>query len=110
MAGEKFKEIFDFFHNPGEITVNEPFVPRGGKSEWVFGRGTDCDFVYSTPKVSRAHCKIEYIDSHFYLTDLDSTNGTYLNGRLIERKERIFAGDVISIGSEDIVFSSEMLK
>ena len=56
------------------------------------------------------HCKIEYIDSHYYLTDLNSTNGTYLNGRRIERKERLFTGDIIGIGSEDIVFTSQMLQ
>ena len=82
MADAKFKELFDFFHNPGEKTVNvHAAAPRDGKTVWIFGRGADCDFVYSTPKVSRVHCKIEYIDSHYYLTDLNSTNGTYLNGR-----------------------------
>lgn len=111
MADAKFKELFDFFHNPGEKTVNDPVViPPDGKTVWTFGRGEGCDFVYSTPKVSRLHCKIEYIDSHYYLTDLGSTNGTYLNGRRIERKERLFTGDIIGIGSEDIVFTSQMLR
>lgn len=110
MADAKFKELFDFFHNPGEKTVNVPAAPRDGKTVWIFGRGADCDFIYSAPKVSRVHCKIEYIDSHYYLTDLNSTNGTYLNGRRIERKERLFTGDIIGIGSEDIVFTSQMLR
>lgn len=110
MAEGKFKELFDFFHNPGEHTINESVeAPENGKTLWVFGRGADCDFVYSTPKVSRIHCKIEFIDSHFYLSDLGSTNGTFLNGRRIERKERLFAGDIIGIGSEDIVFTKDML-
>ena len=111
MADAKFKELFDFFPNPGEKTVNVPAAaPRSGKNVWIFGRGADCDFIYSAPKVSRVHCKIEYIDSHYYLTDLNSTNGTYLNGRRIERKERLFTGDIIGIGSEDIVFTSQMLQ
>ena len=75
MADAKFKELFDFFHNPGEKTVNvHAAAPRDGKTVWIFGRGADCDFVYSTPKVSRVHCKIEYIDSHYYLTDFNSSN------------------------------------
>lgn len=111
MADGKFKELFDFFHNPGEDTVNGvPPLPPGGKTEWTIGRNDVCDIVYSAPKVSRMHCRIEYLGSHFYLTDLGSTNGTYLNGRRIERKERLFAGDIIGIGSEDIVFSPDMLK
>ena len=50
MADAKFKELFDFFHNPGEKTVNvHAAAPRDGKTVWIFGRGADCDFVYSTP-------------------------------------------------------------
>lgn len=110
MSDSKLKDIFDFFHNPGEETVNIPAtMPTGDKVEWIIGRSSDCDIVYSAPKVSRRHCRIEFIDSHFYLSDLNSTNGTYLNGRLLERKERIFAGDIIGIGSEDIVFTPDML-
>ena len=40
---------------------------------------------------------------------MGSTNGTYLNGKLVRRKERIFSGDVISIGDVDIVFTKSML-
>ncbi len=32
----------------------------------------------SIPQISREHCKIEYIDNHYVITDLDSLNGTYL--------------------------------
>lgn len=46
---------------------------------------------------------------HYYIQDLGSTNGTYVNGRRINRKERIFSGDVITMGGVDIVFSKDML-
>lgn len=105
-----FKDLFNLLHEGGEDTVNfsvEP--PPSGKTEWTFGRSTDCDFVYSVDRVSRMHFKIELIDSRYYISDLGSTNGTYLNGQLVERKERIFSGDVIGMGSKDIVFDAEML-
>lgn len=111
MADDRIRHIIDLFRNPGEETVTEGSpLPADGKTVWILGRGEGCDLVYSASKISRRHCKIEYLDSHFYLTDLDSTNGTYLNGRRIERKERLFAGDIIGIGPEDIVFSPDMLK
>ena len=111
MADGKFRELFELLRNPGDDTIeNAAPVPAGGKTVWIIGRGDTCDLIYQNPKISRMHCKIEYLDSHYYLTDLNSTNGTYLNGRLLERKERIFSGDIIGIGSEDIVFSPELLK
>jgi len=110
MAGKNFKDIFGFINKFGDATVTETtFRPASGRTLWTFGRSEECDFVYPAAKVSRQHCKIEYISSHFYITDLGSTNGTFLNGKRIEHKERIFTGDVITIGGVDIVFSRDML-
>ena len=110
MAEEKFKFIRDFLDNFGDATINgSANEPDSGKTAWLFGRSEDCDFVYSAPKASRRHFQIELCDSHYYIQDLGSTNGTYVNGRRIERKERIFSGDVITMGGVDIVFSKDML-
>ena len=110
MAEEKFKFIRDFLDNFGESTINGTVNEHeSGKTTWLFGRSEDCDFVYSAPKASRRHFQIELCDSHYYIQDLGSTNGTYVNGRRIERKERIFSGDVITMGGVDIVFSKDML-
>jgi len=110
LADRDFRELFNFFHSSGESTVGEgDNLPLGSKTEWLFGRSTDCDFIYALPKVSRQHFKISLIDSHYYLTDLGSTNGTYLNGKRISRMERLFAGDVISMGDTDIVFTKDIL-
>lgn len=110
MAGDKFKGLFDFINNFGDATVNvSVHEPASGKTEWVFGRSEDCDFVYPAPKASRRHFMISLCDGHYYIQDLGSTNGTYLNGKRINHKERIFSGDVISMGGVDIVFSKDML-
>lgn len=110
MADKKYRELFDFFRNAGEKTVGTTLrSDMGGKSVWTFGRSPDCDFVYSAPKISREHCRIELVEGHFYISDMGSTNGTYLNGKPVLRKERIFSGDVIGIGDEDIVFTKNML-
>ena len=110
MAEEKFKFIRDFLDNFGDATVNGTVNEHeSGKTTWLFGRSEDCDFVYSAPKASRRHFQIELCDGHYYIQDLGSTNGTYVNGRRIDRKERIFSGDVITMGGVDIVFSKDML-
>lgn len=110
LAADKFKGLFDFLNNYGDTTVNGTVkAPASGKTAWVFGRSEDCDFVYAAPKASRRHFQIELCDNHYYIQDLGSTNGTYLNGKRITHKERIFSGDVVTMGGVDIIFSKDML-
>jgi hypothetical protein len=60
------------------ITVN--------KNEFIIGKNkTVVDFPISFNKlVSRVHCKITNKSGQFYITDLESANGTYINGKRIE--------------------------
>lgn len=53
--------------------------------------------------VSRTHCGIACQDGTFWLTNFNSTNGTFLNGRRIER-ERLSHADVIRIGDIEMEF------
>lgn len=54
------------------------------------------DFCLSDPRVSRLHAKIEKDDTEYFLTDLNSTNGTKINGFLLEANEK----KQIQIGDE----------
>lgn len=68
----------------------------------VIGRGDDVDFVLSSGEVSRHHAAVEYDGRQFLLVDLNSTNGTYVNGRRI-KKRVITAGTRINIGDCTLV-------
>ncbi|MGD2064685.1 MAG: sigma 54-interacting transcriptional regulator [Nitrospirota bacterium] len=46
----------------------------------TLGVAKDCDVALSDPTVSRHHCRVEYRDDLLFVTDLGSTNGTYVNG------------------------------
>jgi hypothetical protein len=46
----------------------------------IIGRSQKCDFVVPVESLSRKHCKIEFENGLFYVTDLDSSNGVYING------------------------------
>ena len=65
-------------------------------------------------RVSRVHCRIDMIDEEFYITDLESMNGTYVNGkRLIpNQKYPIRENDMISLADVDFkvvtVFGGEI--
>ena len=65
------------------------------------GRARECDFVIDSPDVSRLHAQIEFDHQQVYITDLGSTNGTYLNNHQLEAKKRfkLRAGDEINVGN-----------
>jgi ABC transport system ATP-binding/permease protein len=65
----------------------------------VIGRSTECDFILSQPFISRKHALLEKNDNNLYiLTDLNSTNGTYVNGKKISGSVQITTTDTIFIG------------
>jgi hypothetical protein len=65
--------------------------------EFLIGRGNDCDIVLPERQVSRYHVKIRREDGGFWLDDLDSKNGTHLNGEQVKGSVPISDGDEIQI-------------
>jgi pSer/pThr/pTyr-binding forkhead associated (FHA) protein len=74
-----------------------------GADKITIGRSKECSVVINDPKASREHCRIEKTQEGFLLTDMDSKNGTFLNGKPIER-EILTIGDVVEIGDVMIIF------
>jgi hypothetical protein len=48
------------------------------------GRATDNDVAVDSQRVSRYHCQLRWVDTGWLVYDLDSTNGTWLDGRRVE--------------------------
>jgi anti-anti-sigma factor len=66
---------------------------------FVIGRQPECQLRLGSPMVSKLHAAIERRDGRVFLSDLGSTNGTVLNGRLLRGKEaEIHDGDRIQVG------------
>ncbi len=65
--------------------------------EFLIGRGGDCDLVLPERQVSRHHLKILREPGRFALQDLDSKNGTHLNGRQVTGTVPLQDGDEIQI-------------
>jgi diguanylate cyclase (GGDEF)-like protein len=61
------------------------------------GRGSTCGLVLDADSVSRRHAKIEPIGAGHLLTDLGSTNGTYVNGLRV-KEHSLMDGDRVQIG------------
>ena len=67
------------------------------------------DGVIDEESVSRIHAKIEKTDSQYYLVDLNSTNGTFINGQMIfpNEKTKLQPGDRIQFGFVEYHFENE---
>ena len=84
--------------------------PRGGqtiraeldKPKLVFGRASSCDVVLSLKGVSRVHFEIEYDGEFWRISDLNSTNGTFVNQKIITNQP-LSDGDRITLGPPGLV-------
>jgi len=65
----------------------------------VIGRRHDCDLCIPLMPVSRRHCQLNLNKEALKIRDLDSRNGTYLNGERINGEATVKAGDYVKIGS-----------
>jgi len=73
------------------------------KSEIFIGRGKECDLVLNDKKSSRKNAVITRVGNRYVLKDLESSNGTFLNGESVKEAE-LSADDVIRIGEVEIHF------
>lgn len=70
---------------------------------YVVGRGTECDIQLPDISVSRRHAQLFAQDGKFLVEDLGSTNGTYVNGESVSRRN-LSAGDRIRVGRLHLEF------
>ncbi len=73
--------------------------------ELVIGREQGCGFVIDDFAASRQHCRIYELGvERYYIEDLGSTNGTEIEGTLVEQPQRLRDGDKIFIGDTVLRF------
>jgi pSer/pThr/pTyr-binding forkhead associated (FHA) protein len=63
----------------------------------VLGRGSDVQIFLDHPDISRKHAAFSVSDGGWDVEDLQSTNGTRLNGRHIDRRQPIRRGDMLNV-------------
>ncbi|WP_287153699.1 FHA domain-containing protein [Candidatus Solincola tengchongensis] len=77
---------------------------RRTRKEWeiveelVIGRAPECSICLEDEFVSNLHARIYTLQDHYYVEDLGSTNGTYVNGRRINYPIELRVGDRIKVG------------
>jgi len=77
---------------------NKPRILRLDPGDTLVGRHEDCRLRIPSGEVSRRHCVLRVKNDRLIVLDLDSANGTLLNGHFIEGKEEAVPGDEIQVG------------
>ncbi len=73
----------------------------------TLGRATGADFIVEAALVSRVHCRLTALPTgELEVKDLDSTNGTFVNGSRITQA-RVASGDRIQVGRMELIALKE---
>jgi len=81
---------------PGSTPDQKREIPIT-KEEFLIGRGADCDLRLPDSAISRHHCLIRLRPDEATITDLGSSNGTFLNGQRIRSQAVLHSGDELTI-------------
>lgn len=98
-----------FFSHAVELAkpyIEACYVTLEKEKSYVIGRNPDCQIRLNDKNVSRDHARI-VVDKYgnITITDLGSSNGTFVNGNRISGKTIIYKGDLVRLGNTTFNFS-----
>ncbi len=70
---------------------------RLDREEVLIGRSPECDILLPDRQVSRRHARVYRVGEHYFVEDLGSKNGTWVNGEPVTSPRRLNDGDEIQI-------------
>jgi hypothetical protein len=73
----------------------------------VIGRALASDITIEDSYASGRHARLYDRDGHVYIEDLNSTNGTYVNGARVSAQQLLRPGDTVRIGDTELRFEHE---
>jgi diguanylate cyclase (GGDEF)-like protein len=94
---------------PGEACIIVIYGPELGKrvalgtASFEMGRSSKNDLFIDQESISRHHARITFDGTHYWVADLGSTNGTYVNDEVI-REQRLRDGDQVRVGRSILKF------
>ncbi len=84
----------------GQYAIGKPLL---------IGRDSTNDIVLASPQISRRHAKLVPVNGQMCLSDLDSSNGTFVNGVRISGPTPLQIGDMVELGMTKLVFDGAQL-
>lgn len=92
----------------GELTIESGpdagHTHRAGDHALRLGRSPDNDVILRDPATSGHHARLERRGSEFWVVDLGSTNGTFVNGESVQEKQ-LNHGDRLTVGQNSVHFA-----
>lgn len=74
------------------------------KQDALIGRSENCTVRSMNPTVSRTHCRIFEQQEKYFIEDMGSRNGTFVNGTRINLRQEIIDGDKIHVATVQFKF------
>ena len=69
----------------------------------TIGRSADCDLtITDDEEISKRHCELAVEGGYVLISDLNSTNGTFVNGVPIKSGHRLKSGDIVMVGRTEM--------
>ncbi|MBX7232581.1 MAG: FHA domain-containing protein, partial [Bdellovibrionales bacterium] len=99
------KQLTPFLKISSEQNLQEETIKLEGQL-WVAGRDPHCEIPLADHRASRRHFEISHTEEGFFITDLNSANGTLLNEEPITPNEswQLTSGDVIQVSKVKLIF------
>ena len=88
-------------------TRSFPFRLRIGPTPLTIGRVATCNVVLSDATVSRTHCRIDLTGDAVVLTDLNSRNGTFVDGRRVSGPVTLHHGAIVQVASHVLSYERQ---
>ena len=75
-----------------------------GPQQMVIGRSRPADLVIESSKISRQHCALQAVSGSLVVTDLGSTNGTFVDGHRITASTSLAHGASLTVGGQALTY------
>jgi pSer/pThr/pTyr-binding forkhead associated (FHA) protein len=92
------------------ITITKPEEDNAlsfASPEVIIGRGKNSDYLIANDTVSARHARLSYHHNQWWVEDLNSTNGTYLNDERLSLPTVVIAGDELRCGNVNLMIQIE---
>ncbi len=86
----------------GKLVYVDTIIDLEGRDAVILGRHREADLAIRDGSASRQHCKVLCEGGRWFLQDLESANGTLLNGKPVHGRESLQHEDIIGIGKSRI--------
>ena len=88
--------------------VPKDYFPSEGSEGIRIGRAKDCEVSLPDTGISGLHCRLKNSPNGFFVEDMGSRNGTFVDDKLLRERCRLNGGELIRLGGTILKFMASM--